>query len=68
MRANPDKERRFHVATEALSVFVAAPFLTWVALANPTLPRWQRWGLLGLAAASIGVDGWLLYRWKEEER
>ncbi len=55
-------QRKLHIYTEALSVFVAAPFLIWVATREEKLTKTEKGLLLAFATASIIIDGYLLTR------
>ena len=59
----PAKEKQFHILTEALSVFIAAPFLFYAARYHPDTTIQA---LLRLFAVSlVVVDGYLLSKYEE---
>jgi hypothetical protein len=58
---------KFHKTTEALSVFVAVPFLGYLAT-RKQLPTWARLGAAVFAAASLYIDGGLLLTWAAKAR
>ena len=60
---NPEDQAGLHMATEALSAFVLAPMVGYIALANPQMPAWQRYALYAIATGTIVVDGYLLTQW-----
>lgn len=62
-----DDRRAFHVATEAASVLLVAPFAVWLAT-RPGLPRWARAGAVALALGIVVVDGGLLATWSQQPR
>ena len=47
LKSNPAKDKTLHMATEALAVYVAAPFLLYVSATNKNMATWQRVGLAG---------------------
>lgn len=59
----PTKEKQFHILTEALSVFVAAPFLIYAAQAHPD--RMMQTLLRLFAVSLVVVDGYLLAKYEE---
>ena len=54
----PQKEKTFHIWTEFLSVFVAAPFMFWAGANHPDTAVGRV--LLLFGASLVVVDGWLL--------
>lgn len=52
-------QRNVHVTFEALAVFAAVPFLLYLAQ-KPGLKDWEKYGLYGMAGATLIVDGGLL--------
>lgn len=62
------EQRTVHVATEAIAVFVFVPFLAYLATRRRELTKLERWGLWGMVAGTIAVDGSLLYRWVTRSR
>ena len=67
MRANPEEQRKLHMASEALAIGAVAPVSAYIAATNPQLPRWQRTFLYGLAVGTLIVDGYLLGKWLEKK-
>lgn len=59
-----ENQKKLHVTTEALAVFVAAPFTAWLALKpRDTIEPWERTGLAVLTVGTLLVDGGLLLKW-----
>ena len=58
--------RRLHIATEALSMAVAVPFLLWASAVTPHPAA--KAGLRVLAIVTALVDGYLLTRWRKQAR
>ena len=64
MTTIPDHQRRIHVATEAMSVLLIAPFTAALTF-NRRVPAWARAGLGIVTIGILVVDGWLLTQWKK---
>lgn len=58
----PDAQRDVHVVTEAAALLVVAPFMVWLATQRE-LPPPARVLAGGIAAATVIVDGGLLFRY-----
>ena len=58
----PKAERQLHIWTEAGALLLAVPFYVYLAR-QPYMPKNMSTLLYGLAATTVAVDGWLLYRW-----
>lgn len=58
-----EQQRRTHVVTELLALFVGA-FLIWTGLTENI--TWQRPLLITIGALNIIIDGWLLTTWKKQ--
>jgi hypothetical protein len=58
---------KVHKTTEALSVFLQAPFMVYLASRRELL-TWARVASAGLAVAILRVDGGLLYAWAANAR
>ena len=56
------ERRRFHVTTESLSLVLVAPLLIWAGTRKRPLNAVERWGLIGVAASIVLIDGYLLSR------
>lgn len=62
-------QQKVHQATEALAVFVAAPFTAWLALKpSDKLEPWERTGLGILTIGTLIVDGGLLISWLRKKK
>jgi len=61
-----ETRRSLHISTELLAVTVAVPILLGVAAA-PKLTKPHRTFLRALAVSTLLVDGWLLWRWKQDD-
>lgn len=59
----PPVQREFQKATEAISLFAAAPILLYAAVKETAIPRPARVGLGILGALAILVDGGFLSSW-----
>jgi hypothetical protein len=61
-------QRNLHVLAEGLAVFAVAPITAYIAYTGKFLPMWQRQFLGLVAAGTIVVDGFLLWRYTQERR
>lgn len=61
----PEKERRLHIITELLSIFVIVPFYLYLAYILYNQYRILSNIFIGLALITFIIDGYLYIRWRQ---
>ena len=56
----PEADQTLHVYSELAAVVFVAPYLAWLAF---RVPQPHRSLVLGIAVATLAIDGWLLGQW-----
>jgi len=57
----PAEDKRLHVVTEAIAVFILAPYLLYV---SRFTPGFHRYVVIIIALLTIIIDGYLLSKWQ----
>lgn len=57
----PDAERKLHIISEAIAVFIITPIIIYIAFQQKN--KWYKYFLLLLSIGTIIVDGYLLIKW-----
>lgn len=55
------QQRSIHVLGETVAVFAVTPFMLWLGT-RKELPNWARGTSVAIAAGTLLIDGWLLFR------
>lgn len=59
----PAHQRSAHVASEAVAILTAVPFLFWAATRSRELTKAEKAGLIALGVGTLVIDGYLLHNY-----